>query len=77
MAGVWTFATDGRFDRHGWRAADKTITVCYLDDAPLGVASRLGDVVHAATDSAGRPVLFCGPFETITPWSWDWFDDER
>jgi hypothetical protein len=76
VAGVWTFATDSRFDHHGWRASDKTITVCYLDRAPLAVAARLGEVVRAAADAPGRPVLFGGPFETITPWSWDWFDDE-
>ncbi len=76
VAGVWTFATDSRFDRHGWRASNKTITVCYLDTAPLAVAARLGDVVRAAQGASERALLFCGPFETITPWSWDWFDDE-
>ncbi len=75
VAGVWTFATDSRFDRHGWRAADKTITVCYLDAAPLTLASRLGQVAQDVSDAPGRPVLFSGPFETITPWSWDWFDE--
>ena len=76
VAGVWTFATDSRFDRHGWRAGDKTITVCYLDAAPLTLASRLGQVAQDVSAAPGRPVLFSGPFETITPWSWDWFDGE-
>ena len=30
----------------------------------------------AAVDGSSRPVLFAGPLETITPWSWDWFDDD-
>ena len=76
VAGVWTFATDARFDRHGWRPGDKTITVCYLDAPPLAVASRLSDAVRAAVGESSPPVLLAGPLETITPWSWDWFDDE-
>jgi hypothetical protein len=76
VAGVWTFATDGRFDRHGWRPGDKTITVCYLDSSPLAVAPRLSHVVRGAVDGSSRPVLFAGPLETITPWTWDWFDDD-
>lgn len=75
VAGVWSFATDDRFDRHGWRTGDKTITVCYLDAEPLTVASMLGDIVRGAVGENSRPVLFAGPLETITPWSWDWFDD--
>jgi hypothetical protein len=76
MAGVWTFATDDGFDRHGWRTGDKTITVCYLDAEPLTVASALGDIVRGAVRRSARTVLFAGPLETITPWSWDWFDEE-
>jgi len=75
VAGVWTFATDGRFDRHMWRPGHKTIKVCYLDAEPLLVATALGDLVRAADDASPRRVLFAGPLETITPWSWDWFDD--
>ncbi len=76
VAGVWTFATDGRFGRHGWRPGDKTITVCYLDTSPLSVAPRLSHVVRATVDESSRTVLFAAPLETITPWSWDWFDDD-
>ncbi len=76
VAGVWTFATDGRFERHGWRPGEKTITVCYLDAPPLSAAPRLGDVVRAAVNENSWSVVFAGPLETITPWSWDWFDDD-
>lgn len=74
VAGVWTFATDPRFAPYGWHPGDKTITVCYLDEQPLTVAQRLGALVHAVVDDKDRAVMFAGPLETITPWSWDWFD---
>ncbi len=76
VAGVWSFATDGRFDRHVWRPGPKTITVGYLDVDPVPPAAILGDLVHGAVAGSPRRVLFAGPLETITPWQWDWFDDE-
>ena len=77
VAGVWTFATDRRFDAHSWRPGDKTITVCYLDAEPLAVASRLSELVCAEAAARDWSVVFAGPLETITPWSWDWFDEEE
>ena len=52
-----------------WEFADDTsrLTVAWLDAAPLTVASAL-----APRDPSG--VEFAGPFETIVPWEWDWFD---
>ncbi|MGD0379432.1 MAG: hypothetical protein ABSC30_05550 [Acidimicrobiales bacterium] len=74
VAGVWTFATDRRFDDHGWHPGDRTVTVSYLDADPLTVAPRLGELVRGSAEATKRPVVFAGPFQTITPWSWDWFD---
>jgi hypothetical protein len=48
--------------------------VCYLDRPPLAVAATLGPLV-IDTSTAAAPVAFAGPFETVTPWRWDWFDD--
>jgi hypothetical protein len=76
VAGVWSFATDDRFDRFVWRPGPKTITVGYLDVEPVPQAATLGDLVHGAVAGSPRRVLFAGPLETITPWQWDWFDDE-
>jgi hypothetical protein len=76
VAGVWSFATSARFDHHGWHPGNKTITVCYLDATPLETASGLGALVLATVDDDSSPVVFAGPLETITPWRWDWFDDE-
>jgi len=49
-----------------WSFADdaRTITVAWCDDEPLAVAPRVpvGDAE------------FAGPFESIVPWEWGWFD---
>jgi hypothetical protein len=69
-----TLPVDEWCDRPGvagaWAFGDgaRTITVAWLDEEPLAVADRLAPV------SPGGLVL-AGPFETITPWEWDWFDD--
>jgi hypothetical protein len=76
VAGVWSFATSARFDHHGWHPGNRTVTVCYLDATPLETASELGALVRATVDDDSTSVVFAGPLETITPWRWDWFDDD-
>jgi hypothetical protein len=53
-----------------WSFSDDTrsVTVAWLDDDPLAVAPHL--------PSSEPGVVFAGPFETITPWQWDWFDSQ-
>jgi hypothetical protein len=46
---------------------ERQVSVAWLDDEPLAVAPAL-----APAPSEG--LLFAGPFETITPWQWTWFD---
>jgi hypothetical protein len=50
--------------------------VCWLDDDPLAVSSRLAPLEAERREryDAASHVIFAGPFETITPWKWDWFD---
>jgi hypothetical protein len=50
-----------------WVFADdaQRITVAWLDDEPLQVAAALAP--------AGDGLELAGPFETITPWQWSWF----
>ncbi len=82
VAGVWSFAavtpgqglaSDPIASR--WRPGFHRITVSYLDGDPLEVAAALGPrLVAGGRGPAGLPVAFAGPFETITPWRWDWFD---
>ena len=69
VAGVWTFATDAALSSPRWTDGDRRITVAWLDDDPLAVAAGVAPLV---APRAG--VEFAGPFETITPWEWDWFD---
>ncbi|MEZ5141545.1 MAG: hypothetical protein R2726_03365 [Acidimicrobiales bacterium] len=69
MAGAWRFASRG--GPHTRPDADGThITVAFLDDDPLAVAGRISPLLGSHGDLA-----YAGPFETITPWRWDWFDD--
>ena len=75
VAGVWTFATQARFDRHGWKPGHRSVTVCYLDAEPLSVAAALAPTVRTVFHDQDRSVVLAGPFDTITPWRWDWFDD--
>jgi hypothetical protein len=59
-------ATDGVAG--AWVFADdaQRITVAWLDGEPVQVARTLAP--------PGAGVELAGPFETITPWQWDWFD---
>ena len=69
VAGVWTFATNPDVTSRRWSAGARRITMAWLDDDPLAVAARLSPLM---TERSG--VELAGPFETITPWAWDWFD---
>jgi hypothetical protein len=76
VVGVWSFATSAGFADTQWKTGIRRITVCWLDEDPLAVAPAIDEVEaerYAAADGVVRP-LFAGPFETITPWQWDWFD---
>jgi len=75
VAGVWTFTGSDRFSLLGWRPGGCDIAVCFLDVEPLAVADRLGGLATGAS-APTSPVEFAGPFETVTPWRWDWFEPE-
>ena len=66
VAGVWTFRPRDDFAAR-WKTGRRTITVCWLDDEPLAVAPGLDARLSGA-------LAFAGPFETVVPWQWDWFD---
>ena len=69
VAGVWSFASVAGHDveaMDGGRAPDHGVLA--RRRAARRRRSRLAPLV------AGRPATFAGPFETITPWKWDWFD---
>lgn len=83
VAGLWSFVSQGA-NRGTFANANpegRRITLLYLDDPPESVAARLAEAI-AAWRAAGRipdltgtvEPVFTGPFETITPWQWDWFE---
>jgi hypothetical protein len=81
VAGAWTFV--GRSTRFHDAADGLRITVAYLDDDPLAVAERLVEkertwARQGKTQDWSRAIriAYSGPFETIAPWQWDWFDGD-
>jgi hypothetical protein len=69
VAGMWTFASGEASESHPWKPEDQRITVAWLDGDPLAVAAALAPIERDRS-----VVTFAGPFETITPWDWTWFD---
>jgi hypothetical protein len=70
VAGIWTFATSPPRAGRQWSIDDVRITVAWLDADPLECTAELAPLV----DTTHARVLFAGPFETITPWQWNWFE---
>lgn len=71
VAGMWSFTgNDARFDGHRWRTGNRQIRVWFLDNDLVAVGEPLAQIVGRPTE--GR--IFSGPFATITPGNWDWFD---
>jgi len=68
VAGAWTFTSTESFDSR-WRTGRRAVTVVWLDGEPLTVAPALDGLIAPAAE-----VVFAGPFETVVPWQWDWFD---
>lgn len=82
VAGVWVFA-ERSSDAHAGPAG-RRITVLYLDDEPLAVTERLERAREGWREEGRLPdwsgevaTLFAGPFETIVPWQWHWFERDR
>ena len=82
VAGVWSF---GRRDGDGAQGEtgpppgagalfEADVTICFLDDDPVRVAKDVTDLIGSSFDDEGSSLRFAGPFETVVPWSWDWFD---
>jgi hypothetical protein len=73
VAGAWVFSTTPAIQRPGFKEGDYRMTLCYLDDEPAEVGTRLEPVLHKAWFGApSRPVL-AGPFESMMRWDWDRF----
>lgn len=76
VAGVWSFAGAPEVGRYRWTTPGTRITVVWLDDDPLGTVAALdaADAARRARAGAVTATRFAGPFESITPWQWQWFD---
>jgi hypothetical protein len=59
-------ATDGVAGAWAFADGAQRITIAWLDGEPLQVAPALAP--------PGDGVELAGPFETITPWRWNWFE---
>lgn len=74
VAGVWQFATSPALRGGGWSDGVRRITVCYLDGPPLEVAETIRPLLDQRWRDAPVRPIHAGPFETVVPYQWDWFD---
>lgn len=76
VAGAWTFVSDPSIPPPIGQTVPENVIlrILYLDRPPSAVAPLMSPSAreHPAPQIEDR--LFEGFFETITPWSWDWFD---
>jgi len=63
VAGAWSFADE-----------ERRVTVSWLDAPPLDLNESIRAEGDAHRSGAPGRTVFAGPFESITPWQWDWFD---
>ncbi|MHB8439866.1 MAG: hypothetical protein ACYDD4_12000 [Acidimicrobiales bacterium] len=75
VAGVWIFESEG--DGTRWKPGRRRVTLCYLDEPVIEVAATVGSALRSSFESSGTTPILAGPFETILPWHWDWFDASR
>jgi hypothetical protein len=69
IAGLWSFVSGEASDTLPWNSGEQRITVAWLDVDPCTVAAAI-----ASIECSRAGVTFAGPFATITPWEWTWFD---
>jgi hypothetical protein len=74
VAGAWRYASSATSRHPRFSEGEVEMTVCYLDDDPATVASRLGAMMARA--SAARPTRLelAAPFESMMAWDLDHFD---
>ena len=75
VAGCWSFATARGCATPAGARATAASPSCYLDDDPLdGGGEAVRPLLETRwQDAAGDPV-HAGPYETVVPYQWDWFD---
>lgn len=73
VAGAWTFATSPAIRRSLFSEGSHRMTVCYLDDDPAAVGTRLAPVVGQLWGTAPARVLLAAPFASLTTTEWERF----
>ncbi len=74
IMGSWSFATSPFLREPHSTAGNRRITVHYLDGNPLEVADAVRPLLKGRWDDAPVTPVHAGPYETIVPYQWDWFD---
>ena len=74
ISGSWSFATSPFLRDARTTAGNRRITVHYLDGNPLEVADEVGPLLEDRWANAPVRPIHAGPYETINPYQWDWFD---
>ena len=76
VAGAWTFASDDALANSHWDVGKFAITIAWIDGSVLDTAARIATMLEVPHNHhRHNATLFSGPMETITPWQWDWFDE--
>jgi len=73
VAGAWSFATTPAIRRPAFTEGEFRMTLCYLDEEPSLVASRIGPYVTRVFADAPARVMLAAPFESMMAWEWDRF----
>jgi hypothetical protein len=71
VAGAWSFATTPALRRPFYSPGRFRMTLCYLDDEPAEVASRLGALVPQWWGGAPSRLLLAAPFESPVRGEWE------
>ena len=74
LTGSWSFSTSPDLRSARWNPGDRRITVHYLDGDPLEVAAALAPLLDARWRDAPVTPIHAGPYDTVIPYQWDWFD---
>jgi hypothetical protein len=74
VAGVWSALSQPVDARLANAPAGQTITYCFLDEDPVGIAERLRPVLEKRWSDNGIEPLFAAPFHAVVPNDWDRYE---
>jgi hypothetical protein len=77
VAGIAAFVTDPDITEAGEEPGTRYISLLYLDEDPVATAHLLRPLFEEHWRDGAVEPEFAGPFETIIPWRWNWFDSSE